>query len=620
MALDPTSASINSLSISIDAYGNAVDFEPVIASVSLGLHALGRWLNFSKNGPVVVDTSIWAESRDRVSRGRQDMDKTFHQLGNGLDSLMSANTICMKKAKASVRASAGSIASSSGESTTILAEAAEVCRRALRFTEAGAEHTNRIRLSLNELETFSRKIQQLGTEISDHMRPAEVVQVMLRIECSRLDEVARAPLEALCAEITRVCDRMNSTVEAEFELVAKTLDTVLAMTDFAEMLESRKQQSDLRRAELGDEMVELDQSAIELAERDQLLETRSASLGKAISGLMQAMQFQDIVGQRWEHVQDGFTRLAAASPNDPEAGWNAIVQQAQLDEANSEMAEALSSIEDGLQNVCRTEESLKDQLQATLADSRRQLMNVRMHAVLFEVWGLAKDNSAELLSIESLSAPLVQIAGKMGSRIGDVSHEMRIIALNAQIQAARFGSNTGLEVLAESLRHIADLMSDGGNALEGHARNIERTAIELRSEFSLIGKDCGTVLTECDVDFPSAVEQLLSQEDVCNRLLQDALSSLNLLAAARTQMETCLSLAVGHLEDIAELAQACDDFVEKHYRGEQSVQTLIEAKSLDLESARYTMASEKEVLLQLAGKPSPATENAKATTGELDLF
>jgi hypothetical protein len=50
------------------------------------------------------------------------------------------------------------------------------------------------------------------------------------------------------------------------------------------------------------------------------------------------------------------------------------------------------------------------------------------------------------------------------------------------------------------------------------------------------------------------------------------------------------------------------------------VLALIEDKQVDAESARYTMASEKEVLLRVAGKSQLPVETDTPTTGELDLF
>jgi hypothetical protein len=64
----------------------------------------------------------------------------------------------------------------------------------------------------------------------------------------------------------------------------------------------------------------------------------------------------------------------------------------------------------------------------------------------------------------------------------------------------------------------------------------------------------------------------------------------------------------------------CGDSVDTHYREESHVLVLMRKKQLDAELARYTMPSEREVLLRLAGKAIPTVENEKPHTGELDLF
>jgi hypothetical protein len=244
---------------------------------------------------------------------------------------------------------------------------------------------------------------------------------------------------------------------------------------------------------------------------------------------------------------------------------------------------------------------------------------------LQQVWDMVRFNENEMKATDELIAPLVQVAGKMGCQIGKVSYEMRLIALNAQVQAARFGDSTGLEVLAESLRQIADGMGEGGNALGQDSRRIEQIATSLRACFAELRNQATNIRMECDHDIPASIDRLSRQEEKCIDLLIEAKSGVRALGSVREEMQLALTAAVPPLEDLAELALACGDLVEKNYRNNPEVLSFMENQLLDKECSRYTMASEKEVLLGVTGKSQSGSESATVVatedeTGDIELF
>jgi len=113
---------------------------------------------------------------------------------------------------------------------------------------------------------------------------------------------------------------------------------------------------------------------------------------------------------------------------------------------------------------------------------------------------------------------------------------------------------------------------------------------------------------------------LTRQEDASNVLLRQSRQSVLQLQSAREAMQRSFEQAVSSLDLATEISIDCGDFVDKRYRKDPLVLALMKEKQLDTESARYTMASEKDVLLRLAGKATPTVETEKPNTGELDLF
>lgn len=633
----PTPPGLDFSAFLIDSHGNVADYELFASSftstVAGGLLTLDRVFRRKHRELEERKLAPWRGGAEAIAVARKRMEAAFRQLGDGLDSLLTTSRSKVQGSRESVMDRMGSVADHSHTTMSQLTGAADLCRRALRFGDEGTELTSIIRADLDELEDLSLRIHRMETQIADHMRPAGVVQVLLKIECARLDEVARAPLEALGAEIARTCGKMSDAMEAEFELVEQTHQSVQLMIRHVKYLEQSARDAERRRAELNLEMAAVEKRAQEQAERDREIGAIAERLDLAIGKLIESMQFQDIVGQRWDHIQDGFERLDAHMLPHAERALQARLQQAQLIEANTEMADALGGIATSFAIVEEAEQELRAHVDRMVADKGRQELNVKMHAILFEAWDMATANQKEMQETDALILPLVQVAGKMGCLIGDVSHEMRMIALNSQIQAARFGAMTGLETLAEALRHIADEMGDGGSRLDGDSRQIEQVAQDLRDCFGTLSIQATRICDECREAIPKAVDQLVKQENDCNRLLEQTSAGLQQVRLILGQMNVSLEQALHPLEAMGDLAQACGSFVEEFYRRDSVMEGAARDQLLASESSHYTMASEKQVLLQVASgraaapvaelesEPEAGPEQRKQSgTGEVELF
>lgn len=625
MIVSTPEAEILALPFNLDSYGNVVDFDLILQSGIGGLLNLKYWLDSYHRSSSPAHSTMWADSRDAIAAARSGMEAAFGNLGNDFEKLLVANKECLEKARQGSAACVMATSGKPGESEGVFLRAAKLCDSALRFSERTQEHAAQIRSGLADLEKLSRQIHSMENLVQEQLRPAEVVQVLLRIESARLDETTRAPLESLGVEISRVCASMTKTLSEEFALLHQIHATVLEIVAFVRKLEASKEQADRRRAELSKEMDELRRRGFIQAERDQLLAEVAVGLDRTIARVIEAMQFQDIVGQRWEHVQLGFSSLAQSPAESPDTAWNSLLQHAQLVEANAEMSNALGQIEDSLQAVAEVEIQLLEQLKQSQSDKGRSQMNAHIKNILTEVWELVKSNENEMQSIDSLISPLAMIAGKMGGDIGNVSHQMRLIALNAQIQVSHFGAGTGLEVLAEALRRIAEEISASGETLSRHSISIQNEAVSLRDCFGILRQQSQVISEECHRDFKPALVLFEYQEQCCMAMLGKAVDGVTQLGTARESMRQQLERCQVPLEQLKEIAHTCGEFVDKYYREDQRAMALIRKRkltdgALNGEASRYTMASENEVLLRVAGKSIPDSEIPKQNSGELDLF
>ncbi len=91
-----------------------------------------------------------------------------------------------------------------------------------------------------------------------------------------------------------------------------------------------------------------------------------------------------------------------------------------------------------------------------------------------------------------------------------------MIDLNAQVQAMRYGSKVGLEVLAEALPQIVDAVGQSGEAPDQSSREILTVALDLRSVFGAMLQQANRICSECARDFEPLVELPTNQKTASN--------------------------------------------------------------------------------------------------------
>lgn len=562
---------------------------------------------------------FWTSAHHQVHTASQSFAHAFEALSGGLEQLLTSTEDCLATTRQAISSGITGEIHAGNQGSFSLLEAANLASRTLDFGQHLQSLAPDIRQQLAQLDRLSHDILRRERAIADFMRPAEVVQVLLRIECTGLDEVARAPLEALSLEIASACARVGQTMEQEFLLVDQARLSIEQLVLRARRLDQYLQQAIARRQQLSAEMELIHSSAVDQSFQNEAVSAAAAAVQSTLGRLVEAMQFQDIVAQRWQHVEQALAVHAQSDLNAPSTRWLLALQAAQLHEANTEIAAALARIDDALNAVASVEQSLAAQLAAASRDTRRQHLYVQLHTILFEIWDIAQENSAQLRDIDGHIAPLLQLSGKIGFSLGQVAYEMRLIALNAQVQAARFGVGTGLEVLAEALRRIADSMGEGGLLLDADSHQIAALAAALQQNFQQLQQQADATLALCNAEIPGVTARLTAEEKHMVKHLSLASQQSLAVAQCRASLQSALAATLAPLEELSQLAAAANQLAGQHYLSDPAVQACGQAALLDQEASRYTMFSETQVLQKLAGN-SPGPPPASPVTGELDLF
>ncbi len=201
----------------------------------------------------------------------------------------------------------------------------------------------------------------------------------------------------------------------------------------------------------------------------------SAEVSSSISEVVTSMQFHDIVRQQIEHVQtaldelririatalDGQSAMRVGQDLVVETGDICELQSAQLRQASDDIRIAVSSIIENLSSIAIKEShtSAKTRDMAGVADQAGSSFFSEMEHGLERVAVSLTDNVEANRNISHAMATVAGTVGEIVSFVGDIEHigeEIELIAMNAQIKAARTGEEgAALGVLAEAIQRLS---------------------------------------------------------------------------------------------------------------------------------------------------------------------
>jgi methyl-accepting chemotaxis protein len=241
----------------------------------------------------------------------------------------------------------------------------------------------------------------------------------------------------------------------------------------ARLREIRARQVNARklRAGIGEALLRLEAQLEANRQRDVRLTEVTDALSEKLGGMVSALQYQDILSQRLQHVRQGLESVAAQSAALKEnAGVDALtflrdaasVESAQLEDVEGVLEGAVESLRNALDGLARetgdlgTECTLLNGVEFPCA-AADGMVQVLLDIIRDNV-ELIQSTAVESGEIRGLLEPIGGLLGNLTGSILELAARIRLIALNAQIQAAQTGDGTGLEVLSSRTRAIAEEM------------------------------------------------------------------------------------------------------------------------------------------------------------------
>lgn len=402
--------------------------------------------------------------RTRLSGGAGQLEKCFVHLSAALEGLAGRSASLLNGSRKLLQYSLGR----EGD-TSIFESAIAVMERPLDFNDECLQITARVERNLLQVAGRIGRLQSLKANLDKSLAPLSILETMFRIESASSPPEVLSLFVSLSAEIELLMGQMSTLIAREFDSIESTGKTVNDVSARVRQLHRRQTDAGKRRASIAESLRRLDaQLETDKVHQIRLVAATQAISGK-LSGMVGALQYQDILNQRLQHVLTGLAGIAGQSRKaENNASADALCF---LRDASKVEAAQLTGVEDVLNGAVETLRSSLDGLAEEMRDLSADwvlsdgdvapgaavngMIQVLLETIR-ENTELIVSTSAQSRDIRSVLEPIGGLLGNVTASILGISARIRMIALNAQIQATQGGNGTGLEVLACRARNIAE--------------------------------------------------------------------------------------------------------------------------------------------------------------------
>lgn len=360
-----------------------------------------------------------------------------------------------------------------GGEDSALETSGSLVRDILDFARHNAERTKGF---LEQVESLQDHLDQALGWQEDLVRaitPLQITQILFKIHAAGIPAEYQSGFVSLTGEMARLREQIANEFEAQFDNLAaasQTLGKILhrlkdqAAQD-ARLVDRESASFEEARDALGAGMVPIENCRERL---DQISRQIASESGEVVIGL----QYQDITRQRLEHVRAAldemngvFSELQCGkrSGRDHDLQFLAEagrLQAEQLHGVVEDISRAESDLTRGIERILHPLESLSSDTEwlRQFQNTAREINDYseRLSRMLAEVRELIATIGE---SVEQAARGMEQCEGaasNLTSAMEQLAFRMRLIGLNAEVQAARIGVGTGLDVLSRECCNISD--------------------------------------------------------------------------------------------------------------------------------------------------------------------
>ena len=464
-----------------------------------------------------------------------------------------------------------------------------------------------------------------------------ILTMSIRMEASRVDADFQSVFLNVAAAIAEIDTRIATSTETAFERIETVVAEACLQRGELKHLEThlhQRAQTSIQRIQR--ELTTLKETLAPCAAQSESISAQFAQIAPRTLQIIGALQHQDIVRQQLEHVAAGFqdleqhlhdgARAAAEGRRTVELGYvhhAALVQKAHLRAARDEFATAADEVVGGLKSILDDGTALVERFAemekagtAAFTDCHVATMFREEIQQLTRIADRSKDANDKL---SRLVERIGEVVGVFSREVGHHELDVKIVALNAQIAAARAPSAEALNKLAEETSLISDAnalvtreltgnLQAGLEKLTSVKRDADEFLVIVAREKEDLETGVGTVsgrLVRLTERVQSTSAQVRRDFEIAQREGQALLASLSFFDQIAVSFDPAEQLCERLLAATAQYASAEDLSAEASAR-------------LEAHCERYTM--HKENATHAAAINRGASAPVAAAGGEPELF
>lgn len=493
---------------------------------------------------------------------------------------------------------------------------------------------------IGRLVATSEQLNQLlaaEKNLERTLAPLSIVQSMIRVESARLNPEFQTMFSALVLEIERVRLNVEQEFREKFQLI-RDIQHILkrAIEQLAVRATGAKARVLEIRSDLTQSLQTMQASHAKTRERDIRLSGVSRAVATETGRVVMSLQFYDAFTQKLQHTQRilGEMQIRGGSiPKHGKASCQALrfVQQsgqvccAQIDEMTAGLRAAGVTVNRGIQGIVAQMTALdNDCITLSDVDSVSTGVNGTVQILLDSLKDVQRlVGEAAHFATES-HATIEPIGGKTTNFtrfIDNLSFEIQLIGLNAEVQSTHIGKGTGLEVLSAQTSAISRETTEFSVKLAAHLDGITAGLREIVVSFQDIRERSIAFNQTLSENTATAEAALHAYRDSS---LQVLLKISELLPELKKQTQTALAqadfvaIANGPLMElhaaVTELTAAAASAADR--TGVQVETTGLTDHFLKF----YTMSAEVDAHRKALGQVAPPAAPSAPASGDVDLF
>lgn len=332
--------------------------------------------------------------------------------------------------------------------------------------------------------------------------PLKFIQTLFRVESATLPPEVQSVFTGLTKDIDNLQVKITEIFGEQFHSLSTARHTVLGLIEHLVQQTARQESiSREKQRRIQSSLEDLGKDLDENQKRDVRLTKTSRAVAEALDHLVGGGESRNQAVRRTEDALMGVAEML--DPLHAGGSGDASRTTRQLDVIHSSAVRLLGQLQEAKRDLARTDIELRrsfESLARDTADIDKECMSLGsfkslsaaedgMVQSLLEIISELRDALSDTAVLQQGAydtiRPLGGLASNLTGVMRQVSVNIKLIAINAQIQAAHVGQGTGLEVLSERTSRISDeiyqLNKEVGTDLDGMVGGLDEIVAEFRS-------------------------------------------------------------------------------------------------------------------------------------------